>query len=107
MVLETARVGKPLAVERRALMAADGPIFAKALPRALTEGQRAAVEKDARDRRAFRHRAAVRWTALLLTRSLGLLDNQRRRLESLLLEETRPPLKFDSFDYWIVMYQAS
>jgi hypothetical protein len=107
LVLETARVSRPLAVERKALLAVEGPIFTKALPRALTESQRAALENDARDRRVFRHRAAVRWTAVLLTRSLGLVDDQRRRLESLLLDETHPPIKFDSFDYWIVMYEAS
>jgi hypothetical protein len=102
-----ARAGRPLDEERTALESADGPIFAKALARTLAEGQRSALEKDADDRRIFRHRAAVRWTTVLLARSLGLLDDQRRRLESLLLEETRPPASFDSSDYGIVMSQAS
>ena len=98
---------RPFVPERAALLAAEGPIFSKALPGTLSDAQRAALEKDARDRLVFRHRAAVRWTAVMLTRSLGLVDDQRRRLEAILLEWTRPPIKFDSNDYWLVMYQAS
>jgi hypothetical protein len=102
-----ARAGGATDAERTALESADGPIFAKALGRTLTEGQHSAVAKDADDRRVFRHRAAVGWTAVLLARSLGLLDDQRRRLESLLLEETRPPAASDPSDYEIIMSQAS
>ncbi len=101
------KVYKPLADELSTLLVADGPILGKALARTLTDGQRTVLEKDAGDRRVFRNRAAVRWTVVLLARSLGLLDEPRRRLELLLLEETIPPIKFDSFDYWLVMYQAS
>ena len=43
----------------------------------------------------------------MLARSLGLSDDQRRRLETVLLAETRPPGKFGTFDYPIVMNQAS
>ncbi len=43
----------------------------------------------------------------MLARSLGLTDDQRRRFETLLLEETRPPKEFGVADYQIVMYQAA
>jgi hypothetical protein len=89
------------------LLSVEGSIFTTAVPRTLTDDQRRALEKDMSDRPVIRHRAAVRWTAVLLTRSLGLTDDQRRRLESLLLEQTQPPKKFDAMDYVIVMYQAS
>ena len=98
---------RSLVVERDALMKVEGPIFSRTLPKTLTDDQRIAIEKEARDRLAFRLRADVRWTVVLLARSLGLLDDQRRRLESLLLERTVPPRRFDSFDYAIVMYQAA
>ena len=75
--------------EWAALRAGEGPIFAKASRRTLTDEQRGRYEKDLRDRRDFRHRAAVRWTVVMLARSLGLTDDQRRRLETVLLEETR------------------
>lgn len=96
--------------EHGSLMKVEGPLFSAVLPRTLTGDQREAIEKDARDRLAFRHRADVRWTAVLLARSLGLVDDQRRRLESLLLDRAVAPKKFDGHDYMdyaIVMYQAS
>ena len=43
----------------------------------------------------------------MLARSLGLTDDQRRRFETLLLEETRPPSEFGTADYLVVMYQAA
>lgn len=100
----------PLRAARAALEKVDGPIFANAVERTLNADQVAAIEKDARDRLAFRHRADIRWTSVLLARSLGLVDDQRRRLESVLLERALPPNQFDAhdyFDYAIVMYQAS
>ncbi len=43
----------------------------------------------------------------MLARSLGLTDDQRRRFETLLLEETRPPEQFGVDDYQVVMSQAA
>jgi hypothetical protein len=107
LLLEIRKAARPFAEDRTTLLAAEGPIFTRAVARTLTDDQRAALDTDDRDRRAFRHRADVRWTAVLLARSLGLLDDQRRSLEAVLLKETRPPIKFDTLDYTIVMYQAS
>jgi hypothetical protein len=107
LLREMRKATQSFAEDRTDLLAAKGPIFTRAVARTLTDVQRAALENDDRDRRAFRHRADVRWTAVMLARSLGLLDDQRRRLEAVLLKETRPPLKFDTLDYNLVMYQAS
>jgi hypothetical protein len=107
LILEIRKSAQSFTEDRTSLLAAKGPIFTRAFAHTLTDDQRAAFEKDGRDRRAFRHRADVRWTAVLLARSLGLLDDQRRRLEAVLLKGTRPPLKFDTLDYTLVMYQAS
>ena len=90
-----------------ALLTVEGPVFTRTLDRTLTEDQRASMANEDRDRRAFRLRADVRWTTVLLARSLGLKDDQRRRLEALLLERTIPPEKFETSDYVIVMFQAA
>jgi hypothetical protein len=87
--------------------AAEGPIFTKALERTLTGEDTAALEKDDRGRRAFRLRADVKWTTVLLARSLGLTEDQRRRLEAVLGERIIAPEKFETSDYVIVMFQAS
>jgi hypothetical protein len=107
LVLKIRAAAAPLVKERAALLAGEGPIFTKATRHTLTPEQLARFDKDARDRLVFRHRAAVRWAAVMLARSLGLTDDQRRRLESVLLEQTRPPLKFGTSDYMIVMCQAA
>lgn len=101
------RIVRPLTAEREALEKVEGPIFARTLARTLTDAHRAAIEQDACDRLAFRLRADVRWTTVLIARSLGLLDDQRRRLEAVLAARLVPPRKFESSDYMIVMYQAS
>ena len=93
--------------EWAALRVVEGPIFANASRRTLTDEQRGRYEKDLRDRREYRYRAAVCWTVVMIVRSLGLTDGQRRRLETVLLEETRVPENLAAYDYAIVMYRAS
>ena len=100
----------PLRVDRAALLKVEGPVFTRVLSRTLTDDDQNTMDEAARDRLAFRHRADVRWTAVLLARSLGLVDDQRRRLEALLQARAVPPRRFDAHDYMdyaIVMYQAA
>ena len=100
----------PLRTDRAALLKVEGPVFTRVLSRTLTDDDHNTMDEAVRDRLAFRHRADVGWTAVLLARSLGLVDDQRRRLESLLLDRAVPPRRFDAHDYLdyaIVMYQAA
>jgi hypothetical protein len=96
-----------LQMEWAALLDLKGPLFANASRRTLTEEQHRLYQEDIRARREYRYRAAVRWTVVMIARSLGLTDDQRRRLEAVLLEETRVPENLATYDYAIVMYQAS
>jgi hypothetical protein len=107
MARMAAEAAPPLAGDWTALQTVEGPVFTKTLDRTLTQDQRTSMAREDRDRLAFRLRADVRWTTVLLARSLGLKDDQRSRLESLLLERTIPPEKFETSDYVIVMFQAA
>jgi hypothetical protein len=98
---------EPLKKEREGILAGEGFFFKQAVRHTLTEEQLGRSRKDLEDRRRFRYRASVRWTVVMLARSLGLTDDQRRRFEALLLEETRPPKEFGVADCQIVMYQAA
>jgi hypothetical protein len=98
---------EPLQKERAAILAGEGFFFNQAILHTLSEDQLGRYRKDLQDRKVFRHRASVRWTVVMLARSLGMTDDQRRRFETLLLEETRPPEAFGVHDYQIVMYQAA
>jgi hypothetical protein len=79
----------PLVAARINLYANDS-LFAKTLARVLTAEQLARHEQIERERAEFRHRTGVQLTVLRMSTALGLSDDQRRRLEQLLLKETRP-----------------
>jgi len=65
-------------------------LFTKTLAKMLTPEKLAQCEKVDEQRRLFQHRAGVRMAAVRLTTALGLSDEQRQRLEQVLLEETQP-----------------
>jgi hypothetical protein len=79
----------PLVASRVNLFANES-LFAKTLARVLTAEQLARHEKIERERAEFQHRTGVQLTVLRMSTALGLSDDQRQRLEQLLLKETRP-----------------
>jgi hypothetical protein len=79
----------PLVASRVNLYANDS-LFAKTLAKVLTAEQLARHEQIERERAEFQHRTGVQLTVLRMSTALGLCDDQRRRLEQLLLKETRP-----------------
>ncbi|HUE12602.1 MAG TPA: hypothetical protein VMR25_00435, partial [Planctomycetaceae bacterium] len=81
---------EPLQHEFRGGLFAGDSLFAKLLSKMLTAEQAARCARFERDRRLFQHRAGVQMTVLRLSTALGLSDEQRTRLEQLLLKETRP-----------------
>jgi hypothetical protein len=85
----------------------DGSLFGKAVRHTLTQEQIVRFDQALRDRKVLRYRAAASLVVVVLARSMGWSDEQRRRFERLLLNETRPPKSFGPSDYYVVMYQAS
>jgi hypothetical protein len=80
---------QPLVVSRIRIFAGDS-LFAKTFANVLTADQLARYEKIERERAEFQHRTGVQLTVLRMSTALGLSEDQRRRLEQLLLKETRP-----------------
>jgi hypothetical protein len=91
---QVSKEAQPLATSRVQLFASES-LFAKTLARVLTPEQLARCEKIDRERREFQHRTGVHLTVLRMTTALGLSDDQRLRLEQLLLKETRPGRSFN------------
>ena len=85
----------------------DGSIFAKTLKTTLTSQQHADFEATGRERRQFRYKACVELLVTKLDESLVMDAGQRRQFERLLLEETRPPVRFGPYDRSVVMLQAA
>ena len=71
------------------------------------EDQAARYGNVLRERSLVRYQATVAWCVVQLDKSVGLSDEQRRRLVELLMKETRPPKRFGQNDYWYMMLQAS
>jgi hypothetical protein len=98
---------QPLQTELNSGLFGDDSFFAKTVKRTLNEEQAANFENVVRQRRLVRYQATVAWCVTQLDRSVGLSDEQRRRLVDLLVKESRPPRRFGQNDYWFMMFQAS
>jgi hypothetical protein len=85
----------------------EGSIFAKTLPRALKPEQVTKYEEIDRERRRFRYGAKVDGFIARLDNSLGLTDEQRRKIRKVVLDETLPPRSFGQQDQQVVTLQVS
>ena len=82
-------------------------IFSKALKNTLTSEQAALYEEAARERRAFLYRARIEELVVKLVEAMTFRTAQRRQLEKVLLEETRPPVQFGAYDDYVMLWQAA
>jgi hypothetical protein len=85
----------PLRADARGRLFEGDSLFAKTLAKLLTPEQLAGYTATDDDRRRFQHRAGVHMTVLRLSTAIGLSNEQWKRLEDLLLKETRPARIFD------------
>ena len=85
----------------------EGSYFSKALKMTLEEGQAKRLTKVEGEAKRLHYRARIDQVIVSLDTFLGLSADQRRRLTSLLVEETRPPLIFGSHDVQVVLHQMA
>ena len=98
---------QPLQVAMRTNLFGETSLFAKTLRSTLTTDQVERIDTADRERRMFRYRAVVALVVARIDDDLALRAEQRRRLEQLLLDETRPPAHFSQYDPMVVMVQAA
>ncbi|MFI5459490.1 MAG: hypothetical protein ACHRXM_29035 [Isosphaerales bacterium] len=82
-------------------------LFQKSLKNTLTAEQFATFQKITRDVVAAHHRTTITWVAGIMDTTLRLSKEQHRRFEELLVNETRPPMRFGEYDYYGLMFQLS
>jgi hypothetical protein len=97
----------PLQAELNVGLFGDDSIFAKTIKTTLNEEQSARYAEAQQLRRLSRYRTTVAWWVIQVDKSLGLGNDQRRRLAALLEQEGRPPRRFGQGDYWYMMLQAA
>ncbi len=83
----------------------DKSLFAKTLRQTLTEEQHAKHQVMLLDRRRTGYKVAIQATLSKL--GIGLNQEQIEALQKLLLEETRPPLRFGPNDRNLVVFRLS
>jgi hypothetical protein len=82
-------------------------LFSKCLKHTLTPEQSSRFQQVMRDRAQSRHRSTISWVLGAMDTTLQLRAEQHRRLEELLVKETRPPRRFGEYDYYGIMFQVS
>jgi hypothetical protein len=97
----------PHQLSTRGELFGEGSLFAKILKKTVTKEQSARFEKGAREAALHHHRATLQWVLGTWDQMLGLNSEQHRRLEALLIQETRPPRRFGEEDYFGVLFQIS
>jgi hypothetical protein len=95
----------PLRVTLQAGLFQDDSLLHKSLRNTLTADQFAKYDAVVRERRAFRHRAAVTRAVAMIEQHAPLRDEQRRELITLLTNETKPPRKSGQYDLYVVIFQ--
>ncbi|HEY2759645.1 MAG TPA: hypothetical protein VGI75_02855, partial [Pirellulales bacterium] len=87
----------------------DTSVFSKVLKNTLTPDQWFAYELDQAQRDKFIYKAKIRLAIQALQGAVALTDDQRKQFEKLLLDETKPPLKYSQpqYDFYLVMLQAA
>jgi hypothetical protein len=98
---------QPLQTEIFTGLFRDDSIFQKTIKKTLTEEQAARYEALLRERDLERKRATIELFVAHLDKALGLSEDQRTRLISLLTNEIPPPLKMGQSDYWYFMFRTS
>jgi hypothetical protein len=98
---------QPLQSRLAAGLFGEGSLFRKSLRRTLNPEKAAPYEETHRARRAFRHRAEVEWLVAMLENVMPLSDDQRQKLEGLLVEQTRPPRTSGDYDPYVILWQVS
>lgn len=81
--------------------------FRKTLRNILDDRQFEDYSRLARERQLFQYRAKVELVVSVLEGGLPLRDEQRQRFITLVVEHTKPPLRYGQQDYYIVMWNIS
>lgn len=98
----------PLQVKFQAGLFSDDSFYHKTLRNMLKGEQLSKYSEIDGERRKFQYRAKVELVVAMLENALPLRDEQRQKIISLIVEETKPPRSFgQQQDYYIVMWNIS
>ncbi|MBC7818659.1 MAG: hypothetical protein IAG10_17355, partial [Planctomycetaceae bacterium] len=98
----------PLQVKFQAGLFGDDSFYHKTLRNMLKGDQLSKYSQIDGERRKFQYRAKVELVVAMLENAMPLRDEQRQKLITLVVEESKPPRSFgQQQDYYIVMWGIS
>lgn len=97
----------PLQVQFQAGLFGDDSFYHKTLRNMLKGEQLSKFAVVDGERRKFQYRAKVELVVAMLENALPLRDEQRQKLITLIVDETKPPRRFGQQDYYLVMWNIS
>ena len=98
---------QPLQTKFMSGLHGDKSLFHKTLINMLNAEQRISYETFSGERQKFQFRAKVELVVAILENGLPLRDEQRQKLITLIVEETKPPRFSGQMDYYLVMWNVS
>jgi hypothetical protein len=98
---------RPLQAEWAAGVLGEASLFEKVVRHSLSEEQRILHGQVEAERAKFRYNAKVEMVVGQIENSMPLTAAQREKFIALLLAETQPPKVFGTYDYYVIMLQAS
>jgi hypothetical protein len=98
---------QPLQMKFNSGLFGDGSLYHKTIRSTLDPAQAMAYEKTQKDRARFQYQAKIERVISQLDATIGFRVDQRRKLVTLLVEETPAPRKFGQYDYYVVLYNAA
>lgn len=98
----------PLQMKFQAGLFGDDSFYHKTLRNMLKGDQLSKYSQVDGERRTFQYRAKVELVVAMLENAIPLRDEQRQKLITLVLDETKPPRRFgQQQDYYLVMWNIS
>lgn len=97
----------PLQMRFQAGLYGDDSLYQKTLRNMLKGEQLSKFSAIDDERRKFQYRAKVELVVAMLENALPMRDEQRQRLITLILDETKPPRSYGQQDYYVVMWNIS
>jgi hypothetical protein len=95
----------PLQMSLQAGLFNEDSLLIKSLLHTLPPEQFAHYDAIDRERRGFRHRAAIEMTLAILEQNMPLRAAQRRELIGLLTDRTKAPRKSGQYGYYVILIQ--
>lgn len=97
----------PLQMRFQAGLYGDDSLYQKTLRNMLKGEQLSKFSAIDDERRKFQYRAKVELVVAMLENALPMRDEQRQKLITLILDETKPPRSYGQQDYYVVMWNIS